>query len=549
MSEKKFLSLSNKLILFIFILVFSLQLISTINQYSQTEIILSKEMMAEASSASSEFTLGLDKRLSSLDTLNEKLGFVNIYSRLEGQIIMQNILDNNLALEKIAFLDLNGNLVIEKTRTIQNNDGEKYYSTRAIQDLIGLGEVATLSQNNYFIISVPVKIEDSLAGNLLFQYSNVELIQQEKKLIYTNLLFLLIFVIIGAFGAIFISGLITRPIIALKESTEKLSQGKLNVQTKIYSQDEIGQLGITFNKMAHEIKELKENLEKKVEERTLELSRTKHDLERRTIQANNARLATLNILEDVEESKTKLAEAYNQLRGLDKLKNEFLSFTSHELKTPLTPILIQAQMLEEGDFGKLSGEQKKSVEMIVRNMRELNQLIGDVLDVSVIQTSNLKIFPERADMKVLIKQVVEKMESSAKEKNISIKLDLSTLHPFVFDVRRIGQVLTNLLSNAIKFTPENGHVIIKTEEDSGRVMVKVKDDGVGISEEDKGKLFKAFSQVVASYKLKQKGTGLGLAICKGIIDAHKGKIGVESQIGKGSMFYFVLPKKLHLEKI
>jgi len=353
--------------------------------------------------------------------------------------------------------------------------------------------------------------------------------------------------VVGAFASLLVSNQITNPLIELKNSTKQFGQGNFNVKAKVSTHDEIGELATTFNEMALELKSLKDSLDRKVEERTRELTKVQHNLEKKSVQAENAKVATLNILEDVEESKEKLTEAYRQLRGLDKLKNEFLSFTSHELKTPLTPILLQAQMLEEGDFGKLTLEQKKSLEMIVRNMRELNQLIGDVLDISVIQASNLKLIPQKASMKEVITQVAEKMDSLAKQKNIKIKFELVSLPAFNFDVRRIGQVLTNFLSNAIKFTPQNGMITIKTEEKNGQILVKVIDNGIGISAENQKKLFVPFSQVVASYKLKQKGTGLGLAICKGIIEAHHGKIGVESVLGSGSTFYFSIPKKLNLD--
>ncbi len=547
MSEKKFLSLRTKLLLFIFFLVFLLQIFSTFNQYNQIKLILLGGMVDKASTASIEFISGLDKRLSSLNTYDSKVGFVNVYAILEGDIILAGQLTKINELDQIYFLDTAGKIILQKSRAPISDGSQMDYVSSSVKNLIAKKEISTLQDQGNFIISMPVKIENNVTNFLVFYYTDKILVAQQNKLLLTNLLSLIIFLTLGALAAFYISNLITKPIISLKESAEKMASGKLNVHTRVYGHDEVGQLVVTFNKMADELFELKNSLEKKVKERTYELSLSKKDLEKKTIEANNAKLATLNILEDVEESKNKLDEAFKQLRGVDKLKNEFLSFTSHELKTPLTPILIQAQMLEEGDFGKLNGEQKKSVDMIVKNMRELNQLIGDVLDISIIQTANLKIYPEKTEITPVIKQVVEKMESSAKDKNIKINLDLSVEHPFVFDTRRIGQVILNLLSNAIKFTPENGNILIKTEEFADYVQVSVSDNGVGISQEDKDKLFRAFSQVVASYKLKQKGTGLGLAICRGIINSHKGKIGVESKLGKGSIFYFTLPKKLHLD--
>lgn len=342
-----------------------------------------------------------------------------------------------------------------------------------------------------------------------------------------------------------ISRKISNPLVELTHAVEKMNNKNFNTRVRIKTGDELEKLGEVFNKMALQLEGAQKSLETKVKERTKELSEVQRNLERKSLQANRAKIATLNILEDVEESKEKLDEAYKQLRGLEKLKNEFLSFTSHELKTPLTPILIQAQMLQEGDLGKISPEQKKSVDMIVRNMKTLNQLIGDVLDVSIIQSANLKIFPLRSDITEIIRQTVDNVEPLANQKNIKITTKLPRLHHLLIDNRRIGQVVANLLSNAIKFTPENGSIVVEAQENSEEVTVKVIDTGIGISPEKIKTLFQPFSQVVASYKLKQKGTGLGLAICKGIISAHKGKIGVQSEPGKGSTFYFTLPRRWH----
>jgi signal transduction histidine kinase len=386
-----------------------------------------------------------------------------------------------------------------------------------------------------------------------WQLVEAEIVERYRQRVLVNsnyiekysLLLGVIFVLFAILIPFMIYRSISRPLNKLSLLVEELERGNFKARINIKSNDEVGALGLAFNKMAEQLQEAQEDLEKKVRERTRELYYTQLDLERRTRQANQAKVATLNILEDIEESKGKLDEAFHQLKALEKLKNNFLSFTTHELKTPLTPILIQAQMLQEGDFGKLTSEQKKSIDLIVRNMRTLNQLIGDVLDISVIQSANLKIFPIRANMVDIIRQIVANAEPLARQKNIKISIKLPQLHSVLVDVRRIGQVIANLLNNAIKFTPEGGLITIEAQENSEEVLVRVIDTGIGIPKDKLNTLFQPFSQVVASYTLKQKGTGLGLAICKGIINAHNGKIGVQSEPGKGSIFYFSLPRKSH----
>jgi signal transduction histidine kinase len=544
MPRKSFYSLRNKLLFFIFLLVLLLQAISFINQYNQTSSYLLGNMVDRAYTVSADFTFALNKRVSSFDNFEQKNGYVDVFVLSEGKIILKATLDKFTNLDEVDFIDSSGNILLTETNSVFPRE-LLGLSSDDLFSFVLREDVYFFEKDRYFVVSVPVLIENKKVGFLVFYYTNEELIIREKNLIKTDLLFLVLFLFFGFVAAVFISNNVTSPITSLRESVEQIEKGNFKVRTNIKSDDEFGVLGIAFNKMAEQLQEAHEDLEKKVRERTRELYYTQLDLERRTRQANQAKIATLNILEDIEESKGKLDEAYHQLKALEKLKNNFLSFTTHELKTPLTPILIQAQMLQEGDFGKLTAEQKKSIDLIVRNMRTLNQLIGDVLDISVIQSKNLKIFPIRANVADIIRQVVSNNESLAKQKNISISVKLPQLHSLLIDVKRIGQVVNNLLNNAIKFTPEGGSITIEAQENSDKVLVKVIDTGIGISKDKINTLFQPFSQVVASYTLKQKGTGLGLAICKGIIEAHDGKIGVQSEPGKGSVFYFSLPRKSH----
>lgn len=536
MSKKRFFSLRNKLLLLIIILIFLLQAISTLNQYNQVKSILFNNMADKASFYSRDFINGLNERIVNLENIQQKEGFLSVYSKLEGPIFLQNILDNSPDLQKIGFLDIGGNALVQKTRTPVLKNPPLSYNSSFIKNLIARPGINMAEESRYFVISVPIPIENTTGGYLVYHYSNVDLLSQESRLIFINLLFFVIFLILGTLASLFISNRVTGPITELNEVAKKISSGDLNARASLLSHDELGELGHTFNMMAHELNELKNSLEKKVKERTAQLSHAQAE-------ANQARVATLNILEDVEDSREKLREAYTQLQGLDKLKAEFLAYTSHELKTPLTPVLLQAQMLKEGDFGKLSEEQKKSIDIIIRNMATLNHLIGDVLDVAKIESKSLKIFPIKQHLEKIITESLESLRPMANEKKIKINVDIPHLPAIYFDATRIKQVLDNLLNNAIKFTSENGSISITAERKGMQIIVNVADTGIGISQENITHLFKPFSQVSASYQLKQKGTGLGLVICKGIIDQHGGKIGVNSVLGKGSTFYFTLPIK------
>jgi signal transduction histidine kinase len=313
---------------------------------------------------------------------------------------------------------------------------------------------------------------------------------------------------------------LSKPIVKLTESIELVARGNLEVEIDSNLQnkrDEIGELARQFNKM------------------TLSLKKTRLAL--------NKSIAELD--KRVKERTAELSDANKQLRSLDAMKDDFLNVTTHELKTPLIPIKAQSQLLLSGDFGELNAEQKKSLEMIYRNEERLSQLASDVLDITKIQSQKLKLLPEKTRLQDIIKTVLEDFSPLSKEKKQMLVSDVSALPALMIDSRRIVQVLGNLLSNAVKFTPEGGEIKVVAKVDRKNIVVSISDSGIGIDEKDMGKLFVPFSQIDASITKKHGGTGLGLAICKGIVEAHGGKIWAESAgLGQGSVFSFSLPIKI-----
>jgi two-component system cell cycle sensor histidine kinase PleC len=270
----------------------------------------------------------------------------------------------------------------------------------------------------------------------------------------------------------------------------------------------------------------------------------------KTMLLNARRLDTIQMIllaiEDITEKKKadeKIKEQMEELKSLDELKNQFLSITSHELRTPMTPMKAQLEMLLEGYFGNLDENQKQSVTMILRNTERLDKLIVDILDISRLQSGRLKLELKKVQPADCIKESMENMKSLVDEKNIAVTIKINKLPKIIIDKDRITQVLTNLIDNAIKFTPENGNITIGAEKQKNDILVEVKDTGIGISEKNLKKIFLPFFQIDSTYSRKYKGTGLGLAICKGIVEQHGGKILVKSKLGKGSTFYFTLPFK------
>lgn len=246
---------------------------------------------------------------------------------------------------------------------------------------------------------------------------------------------------------------------------------------------------------------------------------------------------------EIKKMKKMIDKQVEQLKDLEKMKIEFLNVTSHELKTPLTPIEAYLNLLLKGKLGELTPAQKEGLEVISRNAKRLRLLIWDILDLTRLEAGKMKFNMEEIQLTDIIEDVIKDSESLAKEKNIIINQRLGYLHPIDGDKERLPQVFTNLINNAIKFTPKNGKITIEAERKGYRTIIAVKDTGIGIPKKDLNKIFDKFYQVDRSATRKYPGTGLGLTICKGIIKAHGGEIGVESEPRKGSTFYITLYSK------
>jgi len=233
----------------------------------------------------------------------------------------------------------------------------------------------------------------------------------------------------------------------------------------------------------------------------------------------------------------------SERKEAEKVKTEFLSVTSHELRTPITPMKAQLQMVLQGYLGNITDEQKKSLGIVLRNTDHLDRLISDILDISKLQSGAIKYIFSPANLGAIVEDAVETMKIKANSKNITLEAKTEQVPEMVLDASRISQVLINLVNNAIKFTPPGGSIKVEVKKGETEATVKVVDTGIGISPEDQQKLFRPFVQLDSGISRKYEGSGLGLAICKGIVVNHGGKIWIESEAGKGAAFIFTLPLK------
>ncbi len=202
-----------------------------------------------------------------------------------------------------------------------------------------------------------------------------------------------------------------------------------------------------------------------------------------------------------------------------------------------------AEVIADGVFGPVNEEQKKWLLKLLASGRSLVDLVSDYLDISKVEAGRIEITKEDVDIGQLIENTIENYLPLVRDRKISIVGAVPPAFPAIkADARRLNQVLSNLLSNAVKFTGDGGRIEVGADQpNESQVKLWVKDNGVGIPSEEVGGLFEKYRQLTSGKISEHKGTGLGLVICKTIVEAHGGKIWVESEEGKGSTFYFSLP--------
>ena len=244
-----------------------------------------------------------------------------------------------------------------------------------------------------------------------------------------------------------------------------------------------------------------------------------------------------------------LATVLEDLREADKQREEFSTMVSHELKTPLTPIRFNTEMLaESGVLGTLNPDQLNSVKEIEINAARLEGLISDMLYAQKLDMNKLIFSIKKFDTGSCIKQVEKNLLSIIQEKGIELEINDSFAGDIFSDENRIQQVMENLLKNSIDFVPEKGGKIsIEIQNSNDFVNFSVKDNGIGIPKDKEKYLFKKFYQADTSHTRKHGGTGLGLVICKGFVEGLGGEIWCESEEGKGTTFFFTIPKKQEIE--
>lgn len=357
-------------------------------------------------------------------------------------------------------------------------------------------------------------------GWVSVELSHAQTSVQQERVLINSLLITGLGLIIAALLALRMSRDVIDPIYRLNDAVRELSDGNLDTRVDADSGGELGTLEQGVNSMASSLQDMHELMQSKINAATGELRRTLDNMERQN--------------EELEQARQRALEASHA-------KSEFMANMSHEIRTPMHGVIGFTNLLARSP---LNEEQQEYVDAIHRSAANLMTLINDILDFTKIASGDLALDETEFDLRRVIDDCAANLAASAYDKGLELVVMLYSDVPRYLcgDPARLRQVITNLVGNAVKFT-QRGSVIIRVmleEEDSQATMIKVsvQDTGIGLSLKDQERLFSAFNQADTSATRQFGGIGLGLVICRKLVGYMGGTIGLQSQLGKGSEFWF-----------
>jgi signal transduction histidine kinase len=306
---------------------------------------------------------------------------------------------------------------------------------------------------------------------------------------------------------------IVKPVKHLKEVSDAISAGELNVRSEIQTGDEFEDLSHAFNRMLRNLVSMQDQWRK--------------------------------VNSDLDRKVDELAQANMALYESNRLKSDFLATMSHELRTPLNSILGFSEVLLSSN--QLSEKQQRWVRNIQSSGERLLALINDILDLARIEAGKMQVRLEDFSIPDVCEGLLNMFRPLAEKKNIDLRGQIAPDIPVLRqDVGKLQQILQNLLSNAIKFTPEGGRVMLKAEAEPFHIVLTVSDTGVGIAPEEQERVFEKFRQSGNPLTREHAGTGLGLSIVRELSKLLGGDVTLQSELGRGSTFTVRLP--LHLSE-
>ncbi|MDO9351961.1 MAG: HAMP domain-containing sensor histidine kinase [Deltaproteobacteria bacterium] len=388
----------------------------------------------------------------------------------------------------------------------------------------------SIDPRNAYLITHPIQSRDGQNLGTLHLGLSFSRVEEQMFELKRDILIVALGVIgIGFLLTLIFTRILLKPIEELASATEKIAGGNLSQTVQIRSRDEIGDLARAFNQMTLQLKDSRNDLEKKVEERT-------HRLEENIAEINNARTVALKMLENLQSAKMELERVNLELKEADQAQMKFIGIASHELKTPLTAVKANVDFILSGKGGNVPDDLRSHLLTIQRNTNRIHETMDHMLDLTRIKSGHLLVDQEPILLCEAVGGYIH--EVTPVDKNLTIQVDIPEGLLVYADRNRLHDIFINLLSNAFKFTPDGGKVLIIASQKGDDIFHEIRDTGIGIPEDKLQKIFEEFYQVEGG---KYGGTGLGLPIAKRVIEEHGGRIWVESRPGKGSVFYFTLP--------
>ena len=459
--------------------------------------------------------------INSFNANNEMLSVKKLVTERElsritavGQLLADDVTDDIITNNPINLLDILNLAATQKhVEFICATDAKNIVRYSTVPALVNTPYPPVFSDDilkgnsNYFVKSFPlVKTQYAkypLMGYLHIGYSLKQPRADIESALYRSALNNSLMLIITLIIAWLISGFLMKPLSDMREVSKKIAQGNFSERARARSPDIIGDLASTLNMMAEQLGDLTDNLHNKIREKTREL----------------------------EESNTKLME-------LDKLKSDFVSMVSHELRTPLTSIIGFSRTLLNL---KLTEEKRtECLEIIESEGKRLASMVEEFLDISKIEAGSFALKMSSVNLADVVQESAALLVQRAAGR---VEIALPAALPAIKgDKERLRRVAVNLLDNALKYGGTQGKIIVTGRDAGSEVVIGVHDHGPGIPKEAIEKLFKKFNRGNDEIAIKTRGSGLGLFIAKSLIDAHKGKIWVESEPGNGATFFFSIPK-------
>ena len=506
---------------------------------------------------------------------------------------------------RITIIDTKGKVLgdSEKNPALMENHSDRPEIKEALQGKTGksIRYSATLEIDMLYI-AIPIITDNQNLGAVRLSLPLVEVNENITHLRKITFFAAIIGLLIASLVSLIMSLSITRPLREMTEISQRISKGDFSKKLKIRSQDEIGQLADSLNLMSKELENKIRIISEDKDKMRVILSSVIEgivaiDKEGRIILFNHALRNMINhssdrvlgkfhweiirnnqlnelLKETLQKGQTLTREIIlfspqekifhasanplteknkvwgavvvlndiTEIKKLEKMRSEFVANVSHELRTPLTSIRGFVETLKEGAVDD-PGKARYFLKIIERQSNRLNNLIEDLLQLSKIESQEIAMNLQSIDLRDLIDKTISEFKEKIEQKDHKIKINTSLQLPLVkADPEQIEVVFRNLLDNAIKYTPNRGEISISTLEKAENIYIEIANNGIGISAEHLPRLFERFYRADKDRSRKLGGTGLGLAIVKHIVQAHGGTVGVDSELGKGSKFFFTLPK-------